>query len=190
TRYYVVGFAALLVSAWQLSTLSEAAHPLLSVLPALLCNGAFIIIVLSTTAMQTFHKLQHDETSFSHANQVKNILAQFGLAAGTALATLMMQWRSSFHYERLAESLNPSNPALRSTLDQLTQFFTTNDSAATAPRLALAQVAFWLNQEATLLGALDYFFAVSGFATLCLAMVVIGHFLRSWQVNQSGQRPT
>jgi DHA2 family multidrug resistance protein len=42
---------------------------------------------------------------FSHANQVKNVLAQFAVAAGTGVATLFIQWRTSLHYTRLGESL-------------------------------------------------------------------------------------
>lgn len=151
SRYYLAGFAGLLLGGWQLAGLSEAAHPLGSVVPALLCNGAFLILVLATTAMQTFQKLQRDETTFSHANQVKNMLAQFGVAAGTALATLGMQWRSSLHFARLDESLSPSNPAVAQTLEQLTHHFSITHAPADAPRLALAQLGQQLTREATLM---------------------------------------
>ena len=179
TRYYIAGFGALLLCGYQLSSLSESANPMQSVVPALLCNGVFVIAVLSTTAMQTFQALQHDDTTFSHANQVKNMLAQFGLATGMALATLCLQWRSSLHYARLSESLSPSNPALQQTLDQLTRYFATLRDAGSAPRLALAHVGLWAAQEATLMGALDYFFAVFLLAATCLALVVLERILRS-----------
>jgi DHA2 family multidrug resistance protein len=172
TPYYLAGFSALLLCAWQLSRLSEGADPLRSVLPALLCNGAFVLAVLPVTAMQTFMKLQHDEETFSHANQLKNMLAQFGIAAGMALATLLMQWRSNVHYTRLAESLSPTNLALGPALEQLTQWFSSTQGASVAPRMALAQVAAWVMQESTLMGALDYFVALSWFAALCLGLVM------------------
>lgn len=172
TPYYLAGFSALLLCAWQLSRLSEGADPLRSVLPALLCNGAFMLAVLPVTAMQTFMKLQHDEETFSHANQLKNMLAQFGIAAGMALATLLMQWRSNVHYTRLAESLSPSNLALGPALEQLTQWFSSTQGASVAPRMALAELAAWVTQEATLMGALDYFVALSGFAACCLGLVM------------------
>jgi DHA2 family multidrug resistance protein len=172
TPYYLAGFSALLLCAWQLSRLSEGADPLRSVLPALLCNGAFVLAVLPVTAMQTFMKLQHDEETFSHANQLKNMLAQFGIAAGMALATLLMQWRSNVHYTRLAESLSPTNLALGPALEQLTQWFSSTQGASVAPRMALAQVAAWVMQESTLMGALDYFVALSWFAALCLGLVI------------------
>jgi predicted chitinase len=130
-----------------------------------------VLAVLPVTAMQTFMKLQHDEETFSHANQLKNMLAQFGIAAGMALATLLMQWRSNVHYTRLAESLSPSNLALGPALEQLTQWFAATQGASVAQRMALAQVATWVTQEATLMGALDYFVALSWFAALCLGLV-------------------
>ena len=187
SRYYVAGFGALLVSGWQLSTLSEAANPWLSVMPALLCNGGFVIIVLSTTAMQTFQGVQQDDRVFSHANQVKNMLAQLGLAAGTVLATLLLQWRASLHYSRLADNLVPGSQALEDTLTQLTAAFSAAQGPANAQRLALAQIAQWLNQEATLMGALDYCFALTWLAALCLGLVLLARVLRHGLVYKAGR---
>ena len=168
-----MAFGLLALCGVQLAGLSESAHPFASVVPALLCNGAFVIVALSTTALQTFQDVQHDDTTFSHATQVKNMLAQFGIAAGVSLATLCMQWRSTLHYARLGESLSPSNPALQPTLDALTQFFATTQGAANAPSLALAQVAAGAAQEATLMASVDYFAALAAFAALCLALVLV-----------------
>ncbi|APW35824.1 hypothetical protein RD110_00165 [Rhodoferax koreense] len=173
TRYYLAGFAALLACGLRLSSISEAADPWRSVLPALLCNGAFVILALSTTAMQTFQTLQRDEVTFSHANQVKSMLGQFGVAAGTALATLCLQWRSSLHYAHLTESLSASNGALQPSLALLTRWFAAAQDTARAPAMALAQLGLWVNQEATLMGALDYFFAVALLAGFCMCMVAI-----------------
>ena len=183
TRYYLVAFGALLFCGVQLASLSESANPWQSVVPALLCNSAFVILALSTTAMQTFQKLQHDEATFSHANQVKNMLAQFGVAAGTALATVGLQWRSSLHYARLGESLSTSNPALQPTLDALTRLFASTQDAAKAPAMALAHVGLWLNQEATLMGALDYFSAVAVVAGLCLCAVALEGVWRTMRLE-------
>lgn len=171
-RYYIAGFAALLLCGAQLARISESANPWSAAIPALLCNGAFVILVLSTTAMQTYQSLQDDDTTFSHANQVKNMLAQFGLTAGMALATLCMQWRSSVRYTRLGESLSASNSAVQQTLDQMTRYFATTQDPAVAPRLALAHLAQWVTQEATFTAALDYFVVVAAFAGVCLAMLV------------------
>ena len=173
TPYYLAGLSALMLCGWQLGRLGEGADVMQVVMPALLCNASFVITVLATTAMQTFQKLQHDEAVFSHANQLKNMLAQFGIAAGVALATLVTQWRSTVHYVQLGESLSPSSLALQSTLDTLTHFFASTYDPVAAPRLAWVQVAQWLNQEATLMGVLDYFVALRWFAVGCLVVVIL-----------------
>jgi MFS family permease len=178
TRYYLLGFGALLLCGGLLASSDEMAHPMQRVVPALLCHGAFVIVVLSTTAMQTFQTLQRDDTTFSHAKQVKSMLSQFGMAAGVALATLCMQWRSSLHYARLNESLSPSNPAVQDALDRLTRYIATNHDPAQAPRLALAHLGLWATQEATFMAALDYFMAIAVFASVCLMLVLIERAVR------------
>ena len=172
TRYYLAAFAALLACGAQLASLTDAVDPWRSVMPALLCHGAFVIVALSTTAMQTFKTLQHDEAAFSHANQVKNILAQFGVAAGTALATLCLQWRGNLHHARLVESLSPANPALQPALAAWTRWFASTEGEAAAPAMALAQLGRWVDQQALLMGMLDYFQAVALLAGVALAAVV------------------
>src|SRR5438067_13219816 len=57
TRYYLAGFAALLGFGVLLATTSESAHPMHRVVPALLLHRPFLIVVPSTTAMQTFQAL-------------------------------------------------------------------------------------------------------------------------------------
>ena len=178
TRYYLIGFAALFGFSVLMASTSETAHPMQRIVPALLLHGAFVIIVLSTTAMQTFQTLQRDDTTFSHANQVKNMLAQFGMAIGVALATLCMQWRSAVHNARLAESLSASNLALHDTLERLTQYFATSADPVNASRLAIAHVAQWATQEATLMAALDYFMAIAALASACLVLVLEERGLR------------
>jgi predicted MFS family arabinose efflux permease len=178
-RYYLAGFGALLLCGWQLAHLSEAAHPMRSVVPALLCNAAFVIVVLATTATQTFQKLEQDDATFTHANQVKNMLAQFGIAAGIALATLCMQWRSTVRYARLAESLSPSSPGMQQALDPLIGFFAATHGPEAAPRMALARIGELVMQEATLMAALDYFFVIFLLAAACMALVALSAVLRS-----------
>jgi DHA2 family multidrug resistance protein len=187
TRYYLAGFCALLLCGWQLSHLSETANPMLSVLPALMCNGAFVILLLATTAMQTFQTLQQDEAIFSHANQVKNMLAQFGIAAGTALATLCMQWRSTVRFARLNESLSASNPALQQTMETLTRFFAATQDPVSAPQMAFAHIALQTAQEATLMAALDYFFVLTLFAVACIALVLAVRALLPWLRRQAAK---
>lgn len=189
TRYYVLGFSLLAIGGIVLGGLSESVDPEAHVLPALLCNGAFVIAVLSTTALQTFRDLQHDETVFSHANQVKNVLAQFGVAAGMCVATLFVQWRTTLHYVRVGEALGPQSIALQDTLRMLSQRFgaTTGDAEAAA-RMATATVNGMLQQQASFMASLDYFTGVAAVAGLCLA-AVSGAALWEWAARWRAARP-
>jgi MFS family permease len=171
TRYYVAGFVALVIGAVRLAGLSEAANPWLSAVPALFCMGAFVILVLPTTAIQTFRNVQHDPLTFSHAIQVKNMLGQFGVAAGTALATLCLQWRSAVRYTRFGETM--TSPPVQQWLDQATRHFSAHGDPALAPRMALARLSQLVSQEALFTGALDYFVILAVFACICIAGVLL-----------------
>jgi hypothetical protein len=59
------------------------------------------MLVLATTAMHTFREVQQHETVFSHAQQVKNMLAQFGSCLGIAVAAAGLQARAAAHYATL-----------------------------------------------------------------------------------------
>ena len=137
----------------------------------------------------SFASMQQDDTTFSHANQVKNMVAQFGMAAGVALATLCMQWRSSLHFVRLNESLSTSNPAVQDTLQQLTQHFASVSDPANAARFALAHLAQWTTQEATLMASLDYFAAIAALATAGLVLVLLERGVREYRFRSSLLRP-
>lgn len=168
TRYYVLAFSLLAMTGVQLARLSEASDPEASVLPALVCSSAFVIAALVTTAIQTFRDLQRDDTVFSHANQVKNVFAQFGVAAGMCLATLFIQWRTAVHYVQLGEALSPHSMALQDTLRSLTQRYGAATDPDTAGRMATATLNGILQQEAAFMASLDYFGAIAGVAAICL----------------------
>jgi DHA2 family multidrug resistance protein len=184
TRYYVLGFSLLAAAGLLLGGLSETVDPAAHVLPALLCNGAFVIAVLSTTAVQTFRDLQRDETVFSHANQVKNVLAQFGVAAGTCVATLFVQWRTTLHYVQVGEALGPQSIALQDTLRMLAQRFGATHDPEAAARMAVATVNGMLSQQASFMASLDYFGCVAGVAGLCLAVALAERAVRYWNARR------
>ena len=159
-KYFVVGFLALACFGWQLSRLTTAASMWSDVIPALLCNGIFLISVMATTAMQTFKDVQHEESVMSHAQQLKNMVAQFGTALGVSIATLALQWRATEHYNLLNVHFTPGDPAYHEAVGQLTQTLMSHGAGLQAEPMALAQLAQMLNQQATLLACLDYFGAI------------------------------
>ena len=180
TRYYLASFSLLGLGGLLISRLSESAHPVHDVVPGLLANGAFIICALSTTALQTFQTLQYDDAVLSNGNQVKNMLSQIGVALGVTLATLCLQWRGALHQTHLAESTASTNPALQQTLDSLGAAFASAGDPTTAARLSLAQLGSTLTQEASLLAALDYFWALTRFSLVVLGLVLLEHVIHRW----------
>ncbi len=172
-KFYVAGFAALATFGVLLSNLNAGAHVWTQVLPAVACYGAFIILVMATTALHAFAGLQQDAQAFAHGQQVKNMLAQFGLAAGTALAALSMQGRSADHYAVLNNRMHMGDPVFAGLVDQLTGIFTP-ELGLQAGQAAVAQLAQLLAQQATLLASVDYFRYVA-------VLAVAGAVVMVWQ---------
>lgn len=141
-KFFVTGFLALALFGWQFSRLAYGVNPWGDVLPALAANGVFLMFVLATTAMQTFKTVQYSETILSHAQQLKNMVAQWGLGAGMAVAAANLQMRSALHATMLQGRLNAGDPAYR-------EFVSLGGDAAQQ-----------LAQQATLLASVDYFTAI------------------------------
>jgi len=164
-KFFVIGFCALGLFGWHLAHISEQADLWRDVMPAIAGYGIFIALVMSTAAMHTFSGLMHDELAFSHAQQAKNMLSQFGLGLGSACAALGLQWRFAEHYGVLNERFSAGQAAYEQALGQLsTQLNTQLGAPAASAPLALAQLNQMLNQQANLLASLDYFWFIVGLA--------------------------
>jgi DHA2 family multidrug resistance protein len=160
-KYYLVGFLALSVFGWKIAHLSPAADLWTDFVPALACYGVFVMLVLATTAMHTFREVSHHETVFSHAQQIKNMLAQFGGSVGISLATISMQTRSAMHGAALSGHFAAGDPVYEQSLHQLTAAYA-QSGALNPGALAGAGLAQMLGQQTTLLASLDYFWIVAG----------------------------
>lgn len=176
-KYYGAGFLCLAVFGWLVGNLSPQADLWSDVVPALACYGAFIMLVLATTAMHTFREVQHHETVFSHAQQVKNMLAQFGSSLGIAIATAAFQVRTAAHYTALNTRFTAGDPMYHDALQGLAGLFALQGAPqpAAAAAAALAQS---LGQQATLLAGLDYFWMVSVIGLIGLAVMLTQRVLK------------
>lgn len=90
-KFFVAGFGGLMGFGWLLSSITPEANMGSNILPALVLNGCFVMLVLATAAMQTFRDVSHHDTLFTHAYQIKSMLGQIAMAMGTAIATLFLQ---------------------------------------------------------------------------------------------------
>jgi len=163
-KFLVLGFLALFVFAWHLSSLPPDADMRAHILPALALNGCFTMLVLATTAMQTFLDVGRDEVLFAHAQQVKNMAAQVASATGVTLATLFSQWRSTVHYTHLNTRIASGDPVFTESLARLSQFFGQTQDSSTATEMAMAYVGQELSRQSGLLAATDYFWLISWIA--------------------------
>lgn len=170
-KYYLAGFTALAVFGWRVGGLSPQADLWTDFVPALACYGVFVMLVLATTAMHTFRDVQHHETVFSHAQQVKNMLAQFGAGLGIALATAGLQGRTAAHYAALNGRFVSGDPAYAQAVQALGESLA-RQGAAQPAAMATASLAKALEQQATLLAGLDYFRLV-GFIGVAAVIVLL-----------------
>jgi len=171
-KYLVTGFAALALFGLLLARIDSDANAWAHVLPALALNSVFLLTVLPVTAMQTFREMEHDESVFSHAQQLKNMMAQAGIAVGITLATIGQQWRTAVHYSTLSAQVNPYNPVFDATIEQLQRAFAASMAPAEAAKAALARVAQMLAQQASVLTNIDHFVAIAVLGALGIAVIL------------------
>ncbi|MFD4838399.1 MFS transporter [Achromobacter sp. NPDC058515] len=156
-KFFVAGFLALAAFGALMSRLTPTANLWADVFPALACYGMFIMIVMPTTAMQTFTGLTRDPAVFAHAQQVKNMLAQIGQALGIMVATVGQQWFASRHYDALTRGIAAGNARFEAAMRQLTDYFSTMADPVQAQQMAMAQIAQMVSQQSALLANLDHF---------------------------------
>jgi len=171
-KFYLGGFGALALSGWLLMRITPEASLWIDVLPAIAVYGVFIILVMSTTALHTFSDLQRDEMAFNHGQQVKNMMSQFGVAFGIAVAALSTQWRFSMHLDALSAHFNSGDAVFTQTAGLLSEQFFSSQGAQTS-QLIMATLVQQLNQQAVLVSSLDYFalLALCGLL-MCVVMSV------------------
>jgi hypothetical protein len=177
-KFYVAGFGALFLFGWRLSSLNGNANLWSDVLPALACYGVFIILVMATTALQTFRDLQHDDTIFSHGQQVKNMLSQFGVALGIAVSTVGFQWRITTHYAVLNQRFVSGDSEFSALMQKLTAYFSTSAGPIQASQMALSQLAQQLAQQASLVTGLEFFRGLMWVAAACAGLMCAQRILK------------
>ncbi len=156
-KFFLAGFLSLAIYGYMMTRLPPSANIITDVLPALLFNGVFIMLVMATTAVQTFREVQHNETVFSHAQQVKNMAAQLFMAIGITTATVGLQWRTTVHYAVLNTRVNVADPRYQNVLESVSSIYEKHTSSSRADSMALAWIAQVVKQQATFLGIMDFY---------------------------------
>lgn len=177
-KFFVLGFMALGTFGWLLSSLSPDANMTSNILPALILNGCFVMLVLSTAAMQTFRDVMQQERLFAHAYQIKNMLGQIAMAMGTTIATLFLQWRSTTQYNNLNVHFTAGDPLFSAQNQTLATALTPEVGSAAAGQMSLVLNAQMLAQQATLVASTEYFWAVVTVAAAALVVSVMQRTFR------------
>ena len=103
TRFFVTGFLMLAALGWRFATLDPRADAWDTVMLWLGLFGGFLTLGMATAAIHSFKDLQADNVIFSHAQQLKNMLGQVGLALGVGVTNIALQERTALHSSRLGE---------------------------------------------------------------------------------------
>ena len=177
-KFWITGFLALAAFGTLLARLDPAAAPTLHVLPALACYNVFLLTVLPVTAMQAFREMEADETLFSNAQQVKNMLAQAGIALGISVATLGQQWRTTVHYNVLNAQVTLDNPVYLATIQHLQNVLATSVGQVQAAQIAVARVAQSLAQQSALLANIDHFMLIAALGLLGIVVTFVQKVFR------------
>ncbi|SFB20890.1 Major Facilitator Superfamily protein [Collimonas sp. OK607] len=160
-KFFVIGFLALTMFGWHLMQLTVSANLWTDVLPALIGNGIFLMFVMATTAVETFRDVQHHDAVFSHAQQFKNMVAQFATALGISFSTIALQWRTSEHYGVLNAKFAAGDPIYLHHVQQIANSITSAVGAQAAQSISVATLAQELTQQSTLLACMDYFSVIA-----------------------------
>jgi hypothetical protein len=172
-KFFVAGFAALISFGLLLSSLTPDANMWANILPALILNGCFVMLVLATAAMQTFRDVTHHDTLFAHAYQIKSMLGQIAMALGTTVATLFLQWRTTLQYSNLNGHFSSSDPIYQANTQLLAQSLTPAMGAGPANQLSVMTLGQNLHQQATLVACMEYFWVIIVIASIALGVSVI-----------------
>jgi MFS family permease len=176
-KFYVSGFTLLMLSSLWLTRLNGEAGLWTDVWPGIALFGAFITPVMVTTALHSFMDLQGDEVAFGNGQQLKNMLSQFGVGMGAAGAALGLQWRSSEHLAVLVQHFHGEDARFGALSNQLSGQFA-GSHGPQAAMAALGALAQQLNQQATLLSALDYFSYLAGLGLLGALLMIVQRVLK------------
>ncbi|MCH8179984.1 MAG: MFS transporter [Proteobacteria bacterium] len=164
-HYLWVALAALCLHGGWMSAMSSEVTQAQLFVPLLLFNGVFVAVAQGTAAMGTFRNV--DEKVFSQAYQVKNAMRELANATGVSVATVVLQMRSTLHYERLAEGTAAISPWYAG--DGSDPLLLQAGHAMSAQ--ALQGLAGLASQQATLMACTDFYWGLSVVAVVAAAVL-------------------
>jgi DHA2 family multidrug resistance protein len=132
--------------------------------------GLPLIFIPVLTASYT--GLPADKTD--QASAMMNAARNVGGSIGIAIGVNVLAERSQFHQARLVESVTPSSPAYRETLQQLANYFVAQGSAAAqAKQQAIQWIGEQVLHQASLMAYIDAFWVLMLMALAAVPLALI-----------------
>lgn len=161
-RVIALGFVVYAGAALLLSRQLMPGAPDYALVPVVLLEGVTPVLLLLQVASMTY--LEVPSGDFAHAYQFKNVCKQVASAAGTALASILMQDGTAAHRTHLVERVTRFDPLMQ--------------HADALSASSLARLSAEIDRQAMLLAGID---VMHGFAQLCVGMAVFVVVQRSFR---------
>ena len=141
----------------------------------------FLFIPINTVA---YSGLPAEKTN--EASALINVARNLGGSIGVSLTNTELAQRAQFHQARLVEHAYPSSPVYQDTARQLSDVFIgQGDPPALAQQHAIGWIGMMVQNQSTLLGYVDVFFACAVFAALMIPLALL---LRRVDLNAGAAR--
>jgi DHA2 family multidrug resistance protein len=167
----VLGLAGIALSMWYSTTLTpDASFGYFAWIRVFQTIGLpFLFIPINTVA---YDGLPPDKTS--QASALINVARNLGGSVGISLANVVLAQREQFHQSRLVESTSPSSPIFHSTVQKLTDFFSSHGaSASEATKQAMAYIGQLVRTQSTILAYIDVFHVCAIVAAIMIPLVLL-----------------
>jgi hypothetical protein len=167
----LTGVACLIFSALWFAGLS-ADVSLGQLIPGLIAKGIFGALLVLPAAGLTFREL--GDKRFTHGYQGKNIMRQIVSSAGSALASVALQYRYYALQEKITGQLDPARPDVAQWADRAGGWFAAHGFAAgQAHAAALATLQKMINTQAMLLASQDMYRWMAAAALVAAVIIIV-----------------
>jgi DHA2 family multidrug resistance protein len=167
----VLGLACIALSMWYSTSLTpDASFSYFACVRVYQTIGLpFLFIPINTVA---YDGLPPDKTN--QASALMNVARNLGGSVGISLANVVLVQREQFHQSRLVESTSPSSPIFHSTVQKLTDFFSSHGaSTSEATKRAMAYIGQLISTQSTILAYIDVFHVCAIVAAMMIPLVLL-----------------
>jgi len=164
-----IGFTGFAVGTWMVTGITQDWDFWELLMPQILrgCSLMLCMVPINNIALGLLRPQM-----IKNASGLFNLTRNLGGAVGLAVINTVLSNRQDFHYERIAETVNWSRPAVNETLETMTRAFSSlGEAAETAALKSLSQI---VTREAFLMSFSDLFLILTGlFLALVLALFFV-----------------